>query len=146
MLPRLLILQADFVEQFRVQHQFLVHRHRPGTRVGFRIVDRERHFERAESWAAQSFGHGRATGHRSAKHVDPQIVPEAVRVDDERVSIPYGARIAVPRRIRIDGQWAPVNEDLAVHGVHFVQQHQEARSVYKLGEVRHDPGPRWIVG
>lgn len=74
------------------------YRNRPGARVRLGIVGCDFHLERSIVRAAQSFGHFRDAGQRCAVHVDPQIVPEARRLDHQRVAGEVGLPVGEPPR------------------------------------------------
>ena len=115
-------------------------------RIDLRIVDRQLDLERPEIRPPNLLRHLGRVAHRAAPGVGPQIVAEAAGFDDERVAFPVSDRIAVPRRIHVLRERPAVDEDLPVHRVHFVEQHQQLRRVHGLREMRQGPHPRHRVG
>ena len=100
-------LEAELVDQLRVRLEVLrqVDGERP--RVGLGIVDRQLDLEGAEVRAAELFRHLPGVAHRAAPRVDPQVVAEAPRLDDERVAVPVPDRVAVPCRRGMSGKGRP---------------------------------------
>jgi hypothetical protein len=90
------------------------------------VVDGDFHFQRSEVGAAQAFGHARRFGQWVAPHIEPQIVAETDGLDHQRVVFPVRHRVAVPGWLRIFGQRAAVEEDLAVAGVKFIEDRDHA--------------------
>src|SRR5260221_560586 len=89
-LRRLLVLEADLVDQFGVDPEFLIHLDGPRARVRLAIVDRDLDFERAETRPSNPLGHLRGIRHRAPGHIEPETVAKADGLDDERVPVPRG--------------------------------------------------------
>ena len=69
--------------------------------------------------------------------IEPVVVAEADRVDDERVAVPAARRVPhVARHGVLDGP-AAVEENLAKHRVLFVQDHHDARRLDDLQRQRY---------
>src|SRR5690349_24741282 len=73
LLPESLILFADELDQLLIEHQLLVHAHRPRFRVRLLVVDGDVDFHLAERWAADSLGDLGGVGHRRANDVEPSV-------------------------------------------------------------------------
>src|SRR6266508_3393993 len=79
---------------------------------------------------------------RMAALIEPELVVESDRVDDERVAFPPPDRMAEPRGIEVGGVLAPVQENLAkAVDVRFIQQVQ----VRRLPVWRRLHEPPWIA-
>src|SRR5262245_14886961 len=117
----LLILETHEFDQLGVDEQPLIHAHRPRFRVRLGIVDGDVDLQRAEVGPAESLGQLSSRRQRRAVDVEPYVIAEVRRLDDERVAVPAASRIAKPPRLRIVGRRrAAVHEDLAQAGVGFV--------------------------
>src|SRR5439155_19771239 len=93
-----LALQADLVREFGVERDLLPQRDSPMLRVSLRIVHCYPDFEVPVVGPADSLGHGGRFGNHATVPVDPDVVAEALRGDDEGVALPCGRRVALPRR------------------------------------------------
>ena len=74
----------------------LVHPHGERLRVGLRIVDRDVDLQRAEVQPPEPLGDFAASVSGLPPDVEPAVVAEAGRLDDERVAFPLPDRVAVP--------------------------------------------------
>ena len=66
-------------------------------------------------------------GVRRPAEIEPELVVEADRVDDERVAFPMANRVSIPRRIEISGMLASVHEDLTVAVDVALEQQERVR-------------------
>src|SRR5690606_278732 len=64
--------------------------------------------------------------------VEPALVIEPERLDDEGVAVPAADRVAEPRRLTLFGEVAAVGEDLTEVGEVLEENHREARGLYDL--------------
>src|SRR6266498_5858373 len=97
----LVVLRAHVLEQFRIGLQRQRQRHHPRTRVRLRIIDGDLDVHMAEVFATESLGHAEILRRRMAEVVEPHVLDEAGRADDEVVALPFADRIPEPRRVRI---------------------------------------------
>ena len=74
-----------------------------GERLGIRlrVVDRDVDGHVAEIGAAIPLRDLAFLGHRAAEDIEPHVVAEADRLDDERVAFPVPDRVAVPPGLQI---------------------------------------------
>src|SRR5437667_10236769 len=86
---RLFILRANELDQLRVEHDALVDLDGPRSRVGFRIVDRDLDFQIAVVHATEPLGPFRGVRQWAPVDIEPAIVPETGRLDDERVAFTF---------------------------------------------------------
>src|SRR5438046_1986826 len=85
-----------------------------------------------EGLMADALAHLRRLCDDAAIPIDPRVVTEADRVDDERIVGPHGRRIALPRRVRLFRQRSSIGEDLPIDAVVFVQHHQDVWGLDEL--------------
>src|SRR5262249_49397748 len=112
----LIILLADVFDQLRVR---LIHRRLddgPRTRVGLRIVDRDRDVHVAEVLARVAFGHVQRIGDGMTVRVEPALVVETLRLHDECVALPLADRVALPRGLHVLRERTAVRKDLPEDG------------------------------
>jgi hypothetical protein len=64
--------------------------------------------------------------------VQPGLIVESRRIDDQRIAVPSADRVAAPRGLRINGKRAAVRVDLPVRVVHFIQHRDDARRLQDL--------------
>src|SRR6185436_3629948 len=95
----LLVIRAVIVEKVAIGYELLVQGHRPGTRVCLGIVNRQLDLQAAVIDAAESLGHPRRCGHRTAIPIEPGAVPKAIRANHQRVAFPHPNRVAIPRGV-----------------------------------------------
>ena len=93
LLRELLALQTDLVRKFGVQRDLLPQRDSPRLRVSLRVVHRHPDFEVPVVGPADSLGG--CFGDHATVLVDPEIVAEALRGDDEGVALPCGRRVSL---------------------------------------------------
>ena len=80
----------------------------------------------AEIAAMEAFFDPHVFGMAVPAGVEPAPVVESDRVDDQRVAFPSPDRIAQPRSHGIDRKLPSVRVDLAVNGLHFIQEQEFA--------------------
>src|SRR6185436_13910999 len=97
-LVRLFVLEAELVDQFRIELDVLAQLDGERLRVILRIVDGELDVECPVVRPRDPLGHLGDVAHRAASGVDPEIVAEALRADDQRVTFPGAHGISVPGR------------------------------------------------
>src|SRR6266542_4546486 len=110
----------------------------PGFRIGVWILDDDCNFEVTYIHAVHAFSDVELLRMRMAGGVEPRLVVEAHRVDDQRISLPMADRVSHPIRIRIRGMAAPIQKDLTMAGSVVLEEHdEEGGSVNELiGEER----------
>src|SRR5579884_2027736 len=114
-MPRvLLVLLADVLHQLLVRPEPCREADRERSRVVDGIVDRDLAHERAEVLARPALDRVQLLAVRVAPEIEPELVVEADRVDDQRVALVPADRVAVPRGIEIRGVLPAVHEDLPV--------------------------------
>src|SRR4029453_15735233 len=96
-------------------------------RVPARIGDGHLVEELAELRTTITFDGVQLLGVRVAGKVEPELVVEADRVDDERVAFESSDRVAVPRRIGICRMRTAVHEDLPVAVDVALEQEEHVR-------------------
>src|SRR5688572_12586152 len=136
---RLLVLVADELDELGVGEQPLIHANRERLRVSRWIINGYVDLQGTEIRPAEALGHLRATRHRAALHVEPDVVAEANRLDDELVAFPVSDGIAVPPGLQIlvdDGQGPAVHEDLPKAFVAFIHDDDEVRRLDDLARLR----------
>jgi hypothetical protein len=100
-LVRFLILQTDFVDEFRIELEFLRQLRSPGLRVYLRVIGRDFEFEGSVIRPSSSLSECGGSAQRTAAHVGRQIVAETRRLNYERVAWPVGSGVAGPAGILI---------------------------------------------
>src|SRR5690349_15930168 len=70
--------------------------------------------------------------------VEPALVVEAERVDDEDVALPFAKRIAHPGGRTLGRVIAPVGEDLAEVGEALEQDHHQPGCLHNLPRIARD--------
>src|SRR5687768_5849346 len=93
-------LGADFINQLSVRGELLTQGYRPRLRIGLGIVHRHLDLEVSEVGPPDSLTHFRGTCDHAAAPVDPQVVAKSDAVDHQRVTVPGGRRVTLPRRVR----------------------------------------------
>src|SRR5262245_51190086 len=93
-----IFLNADELDRFLVQQDALLHGNGPWLRVRFRIVDRNFDFEAPEVRPAESLCDFRSIRQRIADDIQPTLIDETTRLDDERISVPSSYRVSIPPR------------------------------------------------
>src|SRR5262245_11990527 len=83
-LQRALVLQADLVDQLRLDDQAFLDRHRERLRVGLRIVDGQLNLHVPEVWTTDLFAYLRGLADDAALPIDPAVISQTDRVDDQR--------------------------------------------------------------
>src|SRR5215467_10453591 len=117
------VLIADVLEELGVRLVRELLRDGPRFRVRLRVVDRHLDVHVAEIFPNEPLRDACFVRGRLAGIVDPALVVEAGRLDDQRISVPMADGIAEPRRLRIGREGTAIGEDLPV-GVHrLVQDH-----------------------
>src|SRR5437867_7394678 len=104
---RRIFINADELDHFLVQQDALLHGNGPWLRVRFLIVNGDFDFEVPEVWPAKSFGYFRSISQRIADDIEPTLVDETIRLDDERISVPFSYRVSIPPRFRVGTRQAP---------------------------------------
>ena len=82
------VLLADEFNQLAVGHDVLQVPDGPRLRVHLRIVDRDIDFHPAVVQPPKTFGERRVIGERRTDDVEPAVVAQVVRLDDQRVTVP----------------------------------------------------------
>ena len=83
-----IFINADELDQFLVQQDALLHGNGPWLRIRFRIVDGNFDFETPEVRPAESLCDFRGISPRIADDIQPTVIDETTRLDDERTSVP----------------------------------------------------------
>src|SRR5215470_20218398 len=92
---RRVLVQTDELDQLRVRTESIEHLRRERLRVCLRIVNRLFEFQHAELRPPEALGDRGRAGQRAAADIEPAVVHEAGRLDDERVAVPAAYRVAV---------------------------------------------------
>src|SRR5215510_10206871 len=93
---RRIFINTDELDHFLVQQEALLHGNGPWLRVRFGIVDRDFDFEAPEVWPTESFGHFRSISQGIADDIQPTLVDETARLNDERISVSSSHRVSIP--------------------------------------------------
>src|SRR5262249_43330571 len=123
----LLVLLADVLHQLFGRPQPSVERHRERLRVVHRIVDRRLDGQRTQVRTRVAFNRVQLLAVRVTAEVEPELVVEANGIDDQRLALVVADRVTVPRRIRIVGVFAAVDEDLPVAVDVALEEHEDVR-------------------
>src|SRR2546423_6860523 len=99
----------------------------------------------AEIAAMETFFDPHVFGMAVAARVEPALAGETHRVDDQRVAFPSPDGIAQPRSPRIDGKLPSVHVDLAIYGLHFIQEQHFAWRLDDLKRLRQKIGVRHAI-
>src|SRR6185312_8765090 len=113
-----ILIYTHELTQLRVRHEAAVDDGIERFRIGLRIVDRDLDLEVAEVQPADALGELRRARQRAAAHVEPAVIHQPRRFDDERVAVPVADRVAVVPGIDVVflRQRAAVEKDLAHRG------------------------------
>src|SRR5262249_55491890 len=120
----LLVFQTDFVDELCVYDDALFQSDAPRLRVGLRVVDGHFYVEGSEIAPPYLLSNTRSGADHASAPVDPRVVEQSDRVDDEHLARPFRRRISLPRGVGIFRQRPSVREYLTISGVHLVQNHQ----------------------
>src|SRR5215471_12503663 len=99
MLRRSLVLVANELDQLLIERELVAHANREGLRVRLRVVDRHVDLEVTVVRSPPPLGHLALRRHRAALNVEPHIVAETDRLDDERIAFPVTDGVAIPPRL-----------------------------------------------
>src|SRR5574339_97468 len=108
----LLAFGADLVDELGIRGELLAQGHRPRFRIRLGVVDGDVDLDVPEVGPPYSLTNLAGAGNHAAAPVDPQIVAKPDAVDDQRVAVPGGRRITLPRGIGLLRQRAAIREDL----------------------------------
>jgi hypothetical protein len=121
------------LEQLRIRLQHEAERLRvPRTRGCLRIIDRDVQRHPTEIESSKTFGDAERLGMRVAAVVEPAAFSETGGLDGERIPFPAAHRVAVVRRVGIDGQRPAVGVNLPVLVELFVQNDGDTRRLNDL--------------
>src|SRR5499426_3395654 len=87
------VFDAHVIDQVGIEHNFVNELDRPGSCVGFGIVNRDFDFHSAVVHAAESLSHFGSICYRTSATVQPHSIVKADRLHDQRVSVPRAGRI-----------------------------------------------------
>src|SRR5262252_3454016 len=88
-----IVLIADELNQLFVRAEPPVDANRPRARVRLRVVDRDVDLHPPVGGTPDALGDLRAVRERRAVDVEPAVVPQADRLDDERVALVLADRV-----------------------------------------------------
>src|SRR5262249_19276416 len=94
---RRIFLNADKLDHFLVQQDALLYGNGPWLCVRFGIVNCDFDLEAPEDWPAESFGHFRSISQGIADDIQPTLVDEMTRLNDERISVPSSHPLSIPQ-------------------------------------------------
>src|SRR4029077_19132310 len=95
--------------------------HGPGLGVRLGIVHRDLHYQVSIIQPAEPLRYFRGVRRRAAETVQPQSVPEAIRLHHQRVLVPLACRVPAPGRLRVQLERPAVGEDLTISRVALVE-------------------------
>src|SRR5215475_1908188 len=134
---RRIFINADELDHFLVQQDALLNGNGPWLCVRFGVVDCDFDLEATEIWPAESFGHFRSISQGIADDIQPTLVDEMTRLNDERISVPSSHRVSIPPRLGIRPRQAPsVQIDLTKSVICFVHDDDQLRSLDDLTRLR----------
>ena len=136
------ILLADVFLNLPFGLQFKNSRGCPGLRVRFRIVNRVPVLERVMNHAAHAFDDVQRIRMRQAHRVEPGLVIETDRVNDQRVAFKFADRVPHVRRFQIARMSSPIHEDLPHQGLVLVNDHDAVARLNNLPGKRLKHGAR----
>src|SRR5579863_7496383 len=110
---RIFFVVADELDQFGVREQGKVQQSAPWFGVRFGVVDSDLHGHVPEVAALEALGGMEGVGVGMAIVIQPALVVETARLDDERIALPAADRVAEPAGLSIFGKRAAVRENLS---------------------------------
>src|SRR6266478_6656323 len=113
----------EFVEFWRTD---------PDLRVRFRVVDGDLQFQGVMIQPPIALGKVRLVTPRIPIGIDPLLVVEPNRFDNECVSFPLANRVPQPTGVGIFGKWPPVRPDGAPNVLLLEEHEHPARNLYDL--------------
>src|ERR1700704_3174064 len=126
----------------------------PNLRVRFRVVDGDLQFQGVMIQPAVAFGKVRLFAPRIPVGIDPLLVVEPNRFDNECVSFPLANRVPQPTGVGIFGKWPPVCPDGAPNVLLLEEHEHPARNLHdlkwvgmiqKLGRAVRIAAQRWSI-
>src|SRR5262245_23177719 len=124
---------ADVLMKFPVRQQSVGSLESVGFGESLGVIEGDFDLKMAQVRTAVSLGDVQLFAMRHALAVQPRLVIEPDRVDDQNVAFPFRDRVAHPERLQIYGVPAAVQEQLplAVH-IAFIQNDDERRRLNEL--------------
>src|SRR6266850_5989947 len=110
----LLVFLADVFHQFFAGQETCVERHLERLGVCAGIINRDFIDQIAKILSRIPFNRVQLLGVRMAAEIEPELVIESDRIDDESVSLEVSNRMAVPGRVEIFRMLTLVQKDLAI--------------------------------
>src|SRR5690606_18517777 len=126
-LNALLVLRAEILEEIFVRQQRRGDRISDRLRVRAGIVERHVDLEMAYVRTPETLRHAQLLRVRMPHPVEPALLRDARRRNDERIAVPAPRGVTHPARQRILDRFAPVHEHLAEVRVLLVQQEDQLR-------------------
>src|SRR5437016_272706 len=130
MLRVLLVFLADVFHQFFAGLETCVERHLEWLGVCTGIINRDFIDQSTEILSRVAFDRVQLLRVRMTAEIEPELVIESDRIDDQSVSFEVPDRMAVPRRVEIIRMFALVQKDLAIAvNVSFKQEKDVRRGL-----------------
>src|SRR4030095_14699356 len=125
---RVSFILADALHQFHIREEFKRDGYFPGSRIRFRIVDRDLHIQVTEVAPVKAFDGVESVTVRVAAVIKPRLIVEAFGFDDERIAFPSANGISHPSWLHLFGEVTPIGECLSVPSLVFKKnQHHSWR-------------------
>src|SRR5215471_8186404 len=131
-MSRIAFVLTNAFHQFHIRKKFEPDRRCPRTRIGLGIVNRNFHVHVTKVAAMKSLDGVICIAVWMATVVEPRLIIETFRLDDECVAFPFADRIAEPRWLHFGRKPSPIREHLPVVTLILKQDQRGTRCLYKL--------------
>src|ERR1041385_8011562 len=138
MLPILLVL-AHVLNEFGVRIQFEPQRGRPRLTISNRVLKRELDIHLTQVFPLKTFDKAQLIAMRVSRRIEPALIVQAPRVDDQRVALPFAYGISKPCGIHFLRMATPIGENLPEARALFKQNQRDPGGVHDFESIQHHP-------